>query len=182
MTRRCQKYRNNLLVFSAKIFILLLIILFLSGSSAAVRANIHHIVDKGGKEIIFVNGYNVSSVYRNELTVIRTEQNDDDLIHLIADSYPSLAYPGGIKAFIDQHISYPDQAIANKTEGIVLVNFIVEKDGTISNAHIIRGIGYGCDEEVLKVLDELPDMVPGTIAHIPVRIAITLPVRFKLKF
>ncbi len=179
MTRRCHKYKSYSGSFPLKILISYLLFLFLSGSSAEVHANNNH--NNGGKEIIFVNGYNVNSVYRNELTIIKSDQNDDDLIHLIADSYPSLAYPGGIRAFMDQHINYPKEAVANNIEGVVLVNFIVEKDGTISKVNILRGIGFGCDDEVLRVLNELPEMIPGTIANIPVRIAITLPVRFKFK-
>jgi TonB family protein len=136
----------------------------------------------GNKEIIFVSGNNVTSFYRNELILIPSDDADDNRIHMIADTYPGLSYPGGIFSFIDQRLEYPEKALFNNTEGVVLVNFVVEKDGSISNASILRGIGDGCDEEVLRVLEELPVMNPGSINSKPVRVAITLPVRFKLKY
>lgn len=182
MIYRQKHYEDTLLTFSGKTLSLLIFsFLFITGTFH-VHAGGANNNDKDGQEIVFVSGYNVISFHRSELIYKSDEKDDADLIHLIADSYPGLAYPGGIHAFIDQHINYPEEAIAGNTEGVVLVNFIVEKDGTISNAHILRGIGDGCDEEVLRVLDELPEMIPGIIANIPVRIAITLPVRFKLKF
>ena len=134
------------------------------------------------KEIIFVSGYNVISYYRNELILKFSDDADDNRIHMIADTYPGLSYPGGIYQFIDQRIEYPEKALFNNTEGVVLVNFIVEKDGSISNTSVLRGIGDGCDEEVLRVLEELPVLNPGSIDSKPVRVAITLPVRFKLKY
>jgi len=134
------------------------------------------------KEIIFISGNNVTSFYRNELILKPAGKGEDNRVHMIADTYPGLSYPGGIYSFIDQRIEYPEKAMFNNTEGVVLVNFIVEKDGSISNAYVLRGIGDGCDEEVLRVLEELPVLNPGSIDSKPVRVAITLPVRFKLKY
>ena len=134
------------------------------------------------KEIIFISGNNVNSFYRSELILKPAGQGEDIRVHMIADTYPGLSYPGGIYSFIDQRIEYPEKALLNNTEGVVFVNFIVEKDGNISNVSVLRGIGDGCDEEVLRVLEELPALNPGSIDSKPVRVAFTLPVRFKLKY
>lgn len=163
--------------FSGIIFLLLIL-----PAIHAVFAGVDNENPDGNKEIIFISGNNVNSFYRSELIFKPAGQGEDNRVHMIADTYPGLSYPGGIYSFIDQRIEYPEKAMFNNTEGVVLVNFIVEKDGTISNAYVLRGIGDGCDEEVLRVLQELPVLNPGSIESKPVRVAITLPVRFKLKY
>ena len=65
-------------------------------------------------------------------------------------------------------------------EGLVLVSFVVEKDGNISNASVLRGIGGGCDEEALRVVARMPAWKPGQQGGKPVRVRYTLPMRFKL--
>ncbi len=166
----------GLYYFAAIVYVLLVLPDFYPVFASGLNDN-----SGGNKEIIFVSGNSVTSFYRNELIMKPSEGVDDNRVHMIADTYPRLSYPGGIHSFIDKRLEYPERAITNNTEGVVLVNFIVEKDGSISNISILRGIGDGCDEEVIKVLENLPVLQPGTIATYPVRIAITLPVRFKLK-
>ena len=63
---------------------------------------------------------------------------------------------------------------------MVVVQFIVEKDGSIADAEIIRSIGGGCDEEVLKVVYMMPNWVPGKQRGKAVRVQFNLPVKFKL--
>lgn len=116
----------------------------------------------------------------DELKMVAPDVDDSNRIMLIADTYPFL--PGGMRAFVDSLVTYPEAAKANLTEGIVMVNFVVEKDGSISNANILRGIGDGCDDEVLRVISLMPPMQPATLNNEPVRVALTLPVRFKLKY
>ena len=143
-------------------------------------ANVETISKTEGKEIIVINGSTVMSFTSDELIMITPEAEDFNRIMLIADTYPIL--PGGMRTFIDSMITYPEAAKANHTEGIVMVNFVVEKDGSISNVNILRGIGDGCDDEVLRVIRLIPKMKPATINNEPVRVALTLPVRFKLKY
>lgn len=54
--------------------------------------------------------------------------------------------------FIQQHLSYPEQAKRNETEGTVSVSFSVNEEGLVSNARVVRGIGDGCDEEALRLV------------------------------
>ena len=63
---------------------------------------------------------------------------------------------------------------------MVLLQFVVEKDGSVSNAEVIRGIGYGCDEEALRVIRAMPAWKPGQQSEKPVRVRYSLPMRFKL--
>lgn len=64
-------------------------------------------------------------------------------------------YPGGKQAFIQfikKHLRYPEEALAAKIEGRVLVGFDVDDNGQVHNPHIIKGIGHGCDDEALRVV------------------------------
>ena len=84
-------------------------------------------------------------------------------------------------SFIYTNIKYPAQARENGTQGMVVVKFVVEKDGSISSPEIARSIGGGCDEEVLRVIKLMPDWVPGKQDGETVRVQFVLPVRFKLE-
>jgi len=92
-------------------------------------------------------------------------------------------FPGGETAlykYIANNIVYPKEAQINNIQGTVYASFVVEKDGSISNIEILRGIGYGCDEEVIRVLSEMPDWTPGIQKGKAVRARYNIPVKFKL--
>ena len=62
---------------------------------------------------------------------------------------------GGIKAYfknIQQNLRYPPQARKNNVEGKVFIRFIVRKSGTLTNVEVIKGLGYGCDKEALRLV------------------------------
>lgn len=86
--------------------------------------------------------------------------------------------------FIYKNIKYPQAARDNQTEGMVVVSFIVEKDGSISGSKIQRDIGDGCGEEALRVVNLMQSQnirwTPGKQQGKPVRVQFSLPVRFKL--
>jgi len=83
--------------------------------------------------------------------------------------------------FIYTNVKYPEQARKRGVDGIVVISFIVEKDGSITGAKIKRSIGAGCDEEVLKVVDKMPNWIPGKQNGEAVRVKFHLPVRFKIE-
>ncbi len=90
-------------------------------------------------------------------------------------------YPGGIAKLMEylaNNIKYPEKARKNKVQGKVFVNFIVEKDGSISNIKILRGLGDGCNEEVIRVLKNMPKWEPGKHNGKPVRVSFNIPVKF----
>ena len=93
-------------------------------------------------------------------------------------------YPGGLNNFytyLSHNIHYPKIARKNGVEGKVFLSFIIEKDGTLTNVKVLRGIGSGCDEEAVRALHESPNWSPGYQYGIPVRVQYALPVGFKLK-
>lgn len=61
-----------------------------------------------------------------------------------------------------------------------MISFIIEKNGRLSNIKILRGIGYGCDEEAIRVLEKSPEWKPGIQNKQKVRVAYTLPINFSL--
>lgn len=82
--------------------------------------------------------------------------------------------------FVLDNLKYPAEAREKNIEGMVVVSFIVEKDGSIADAEIVRGIGGGCDEEVLRLAYLMPNWIPGKQRGQNVRVQFNLPVRFKL--
>ncbi|MCR5445782.1 MAG: M56 family metallopeptidase [Bacteroidales bacterium] len=93
-------------------------------------------------------------------------------------------FPGGIEAlykYLAENITYPQQAKDSGIQGRVYVTFVVEKDGSITGAKVLRGIGGGCDEEALRVVNAMPKWTPGKQLGEPVRVQFNLPVVFKLK-
>lgn len=83
-------------------------------------------------------------------------------------------------AFLARNIHYPAVAKENDIQGIVYINFAVNKDGQLSDLKIIRGIGSGCDEEVMRVMKVSSPWVPGYQFGMPVRVPYTLPISFTL--
>ena len=92
-------------------------------------------------------------------------------------------FPGGDKAmmdFISSNIKYPELAKENGVMGKVYVKFIVKADGNISDIVLLKGIGSGCDEEVLRVINLMPQWKPGKQNGVAVNVVYTLPVSFYL--
>ncbi|MEZ4933545.1 MAG: TonB family protein [Saprospiraceae bacterium] len=82
--------------------------------------------------------------------------------------------------FIFSNLKYPKEAREKGLEGMVVASFIIEKDGSISGAKIVRSIGGGCDEETLRVINAMPNWTPGKQGGKAVRVQFNLPIRFKL--
>ena len=92
-------------------------------------------------------------------------------------------FPGGDEArlqFIKDNLVYPEDAKKNGIQGTVYVNFFVEKDGSISNVKVVRGIGYGCDEEAVRVTKMMPNWIPGEQRGEKVRVSYNMPIKFVL--
>lgn len=92
-------------------------------------------------------------------------------------------FEGGMPAFykyVGSEIKYPRQARQKGVEGRVYVQFVVEKDGSLSDVKAIKGIGAGCDSEAVRVLQNAAWFKPGTQRGRPVRVRMELPIIFKL--
>ena len=83
--------------------------------------------------------------------------------------------------YIYKNIKYPAIARENGVEGTVVITFVVEKDGTITDARAARDIGAQCGQEALRVVESMPKWVPGKQRGRAVRVQFNLPVKFKLE-
>ena len=83
--------------------------------------------------------------------------------------------------FVAKNVVYPKEAQDKGISGRVFVSFIVEKDGSVSNVELKRGIGGGCDEEAVRVISAMPKWKPGKMKGEPVRVSYMMPVFFKLQ-
>ncbi|SHN07220.1 TonB family C-terminal domain-containing protein [Cyclobacterium lianum] len=92
-------------------------------------------------------------------------------------------FEGGMDAFhryVAETLQYPLEARQQKVEGMVEIQFVVEKDGSLSNVSAINGIGAGCDEEAERVIRQAPRFNPGKQRGNPVRVRMVLPIVFAL--
>lgn len=83
--------------------------------------------------------------------------------------------------FIYENITYPIFARENGIKGSVVVQFVVERDGLVTNAKIVQDIGGGCGEATLQVVNMMPKWIPGKQNGKPVKVHFNLPVKFQLE-
>ena len=92
-------------------------------------------------------------------------------------------FPGGIVEFyryLQTNVKYPPDARKNRLEGKVFVSFIVEKDGSLTNSAILKGLSTDIDAEALRVVNNSPKWKPGIQNGRPVRVQYSIPLSFKL--
>jgi TonB family protein len=114
-----------------------------------------------------------------EVKVYGYKNEEDALTHV--DVLPM--FKGGTQKFpefLQRNLQYPAEAKAKKTEGRVIVNFIVEKDGSLSDVKILRGVSKELDEEALRVIKLSPNWEPGQQNGKAVRVSFALPISFDL--
>lgn len=114
--------------------------------------------------------------------VIQDEEIQEAEIFTVVESMPE--FPGGPQAmmeFIARNIKYPPMARESGIQGRVFVNFVVEPNGSVTNVNVLRGIGGGCDEEAIRVVETMPKWTPGRQRGKAVRVSFNLPVRFTLQ-
>jgi protein TonB len=107
---------------------------------------------------------------------------DEGKIFTVVEEMPT--FPGGEEKLFDylrKNIKFPPVARENGIQGRVFVTFVVDKDGKVKDAKILRGIGGGCDEEALRVIRNMPDWKAGKQNGRPVSVQYNLPVNFTLK-
>lgn len=83
--------------------------------------------------------------------------------------------------YLRDHLRYPSQALREGAEGRVFMSFVVRADGTIAEVSVLKGLGFGLDEEALRVVRQMPAWTPGYQAQRAVAVRFTLPITFKLQ-
>jgi periplasmic protein TonB len=87
--------------------------------------------------------------------------------------------PFDVNRYLAENMDYPETALKAGITGRVILQFVVNKDGSISNVEIKRDIGGGCGAEAASVVQGMPNWTPGKLNGSPVRVYYTLPVMFK---
>jgi TonB family protein len=106
---------------------------------------------------------------------------DTDMVFTVVEQ--PAQYPGGFEALaghLGRNLQYPPNARRQGIQGTVFVSFVVNKDGSISDISLVKGIGGGCDEEAIRVVSKFPEWIPGMQNGKKVNSRFVLPIKFKL--
>jgi len=107
--------------------------------------------------------------------------SDDDRIYDVVEQMPSFkGGQGTLMKWIASNLNYPVAAEEQQIEGRVLVQFVVEKDGSITNVKVIKSIESSLDNEAIRVVKSMPNWIPGRQNGLAVRVKYTVPVTFRL--
>lgn len=110
------------------------------------------------------------------------EEVEEEQIFTIVEEMPS--FPGGEAAlmkYLGQNIKYPAIAKDAGIQGTVYVTFVVDEKGEVKDVKVLRSIGGGCDEEAIRVVENMPKWTPGKQRGKSVKVQYNLPIRFTLK-
>lgn len=105
-------------------------------------------------------------------------RNDDGSILTMVQVKPK--FKGDIYQWLSDHLNYPKKAKNKNIQGTVFVSFIVERDGSVTGAHVLRGVDDLLNDEALRVVSSMPQWIPGAQNGHPVRVQYMLPIHFVL--
>ncbi len=117
---------------------------------------------------------------KEEVKAVEVEKEDQ--VFQVVEQQPE--FPGGagaLMSYLGKNIKYPAAASRANVSGRVFMTFIVNTDGSIQGAEVLKGLGFGCDEEALRVVRSMPKWKPGKQSGRPVRVKYNLPVSFVLE-
>ena len=129
----------------------------------------------------------INDGHGTDIQVIPEEKHPDPVVEEVfgsEDITQSPEYPGGeeeLMAYLSNNIKYPNRAVETETQGRVVLGFIVDKNGEIDEIKVLRGIGYGCDEEAIRVVNKMPKWKPGKNNGKAVKVYFNLPITFEIK-
>lgn len=106
------------------------------------------------------------------------EDTGEAQIFQVVEDMP--AFPGNVTKWISKNVKYPVLAMENGIQGKVFVQFVIEKDGSITDVKVSRGVDASLDKEAVRVVKAMPKWKPGKQRGKPVRVSYTLPIFFQL--
>lgn len=110
------------------------------------------------------------------------EASVPDKIFTAVETNPE--FPGGsekLYKYLTENIKYPEAALKANVDGRVFLKFLVRSDGSITDVMVAKGIGFGCDQEAIRVVKNMPKWNPGKQSNIPVNVQYILPIAFELE-
>lgn len=115
---------------------------------------------------------------RNGISLIRLTAYEDSYICEDLDTRPF--FNGNLSQWLSENVRYPVVAAENGVQGQVVVSFVVERNGSISNIQIERSVDPSLDREAMRVVRAMPKWTPGYKDGVPVRVRFNIPVSFGL--
>lgn len=141
---------------------------------------------KGSVSIADVEGNNEDGADIADLKQIVVEAPPEEVVEEkvfdVVEQMPD--FPGGMSAlmqYLSKHIKYPVIAEENGIQGRVIVTFVVEKNGSITDVQVIKSVDPSLDKEAVRVVKSMPHWIPGKQNGSAVRVKYTLPVTFRLQ-
>lgn len=119
--------------------------------------------------------------FKKIVIVDKMETQDEDIIYTIEEKIPT--FPGGVTElmkYITEKFKYSKKAQDKGIHGRVIVSFIIDCEGSISDAKIVRGIDPDCDKEALRLINGMPRWIPAQLNGENIGVRLTLPIIFKL--
>ena len=109
------------------------------------------------------------------------EDTGEQEIFQVVEEMPAFTAEGGnVNKWISKNIKYPILAQENGIQGKVYLQFVIEKDGSITDVRVARGVDASLDKEAIRVIQSMPKWKPGKQRGKPVRVSYTLPINFQL--
>ena len=134
------------------------------------------------EEMVVVGQTPKEEVKYTKVEVEETEEPQEKVIFQVVEEMPE--FPGGMgeaMKFLAKNIKYPVAAQQAKIEGRVIVQFVVERDGSISDVHTLRGVNPDLDAEAIRVVSLMPKWKPGKQRGKAVAVKYTMPIMFRLQ-
>ena len=135
--------------------------------------------------LLEVAGTSQTLAFRESRVPARGPAYDDVVSYYDCDQRPTFLNSADIAPFMEKwvypNLKYPEGAVRDGVQGRVMVDFIIDKDGKVTDVRVVRGIDIELDEEAVRVISASPKWKPGRVNGQKVRTSITVPVEFRLK-
>ena len=155
---------------------------YLTVQSEVTKLGIHMKADVQPMEEIVVVGYAPEEEKKQPVAKEEVKQTEEEVIFQVVEQMPE--FPGGMSEamkFLAKNIKYPVTAQQAKIEGRVIVQFVVGKDGSISDVHTVRSVSPELDAEAIRVVSMMPKWNPGKQRGKAVSVSYTMPIMFRLQ-
>ena len=126
--------------------------------------------------------YGDGDFFDSEVPVVEVKKKTEPEFYMHVEQMPE--FGSGINElmeYLSDRITYPDLARSSGIEGTVVIQFVINPKGQVTNVTLVRGIGGGCDEVAMKIVSNMPDWSPGQQQGRAVPVKMTLPIKFNLK-
>ncbi|HTD39099.1 MAG TPA: energy transducer TonB [Mucilaginibacter sp.] len=133
------------------------------------------------KKIFLIICLSVFSVLAKAQVADTTSNNDPKKVWVKVDKEPQ--FPGGMEHlfnYLMTNLKYPEEAKKNGLSGKVFVGFVVEKDGSLTDIKVIKGVSPELDAEAIRLIKDSPKWRPGSAGGVPCRVQYNLPINFQL--